>query len=1626
MWKQDRNVTLHYTDLNDHQHSFSFRVASNISLHEFIQKIVSSSTPFEKLPVGDISLRKSTSNEQQAPLSPHDSINDLIRNRKIWIIRKYTIIIFYVDENGEECKTEPSFWEDELSSKNLRDRVQSDLSIDWKDYEIIAKDPNDNMVIKIVDNSNIKSLLSRNCRFQLRQRRLSAISHPSPIRTSSGHGFDTLLTPVVSPVSTASDIHFQEFQSLYIHYIVNHHHFQYKITIPANITYIDLVRKIMEDAPKEYKGAFNSDSAITLTGPHVLTPGDRKFLQEDMQDIYIKKLWLVRKKTVSITLIEEGEQLEVHFKFFPEQEFGYIKWAVASYFGKDVDSFELFAKNLLTGEFNRVHLQLRLEDFPNHTFFVKRPRNTSIGRKDADLWACAHGCNSFDYFFSHRTRVDKDAVEVFHNALNGFEYPPGSKHIIHTFWDRKCLVSGGKWEEGFLSALKQSKIAVLFLSNESLEKIRNADVEPDNMFLEWETCLQMYPSRNIVIFPIIIGRKAAFQGFNMTFPDRKHCHDRSPGILSIKDVMKEIFAFQAEEIDLTKIEHTKTKLLNILSKVIRTVNSNQPAPLDTLLLNQAELDNLAKQLKPLYHEMENERTRLLKSHVDGTRLWLLRSLAEFLNPENSAYDTERVLWLQGNAGVGKSVMAALCSEGLERRNLLGGMFFAKHDDAERKSPQNLLRTLCFQLCRWNADFGRSILHILTDEGLAAEILSDKASVEKMFTHLILNPLLEIAVATPNHHPIVLVVDALDETGNIGSRREILQVFSLHCKKLPAFIKVLITSRPEPDIVKTFSDLPTKTLNATDEENLNDAKIFAFDFLQKQNFPEEILDYGANLLTSKSGGLFLWLAMACRNLAILGNVTLESIEALNIGGSDTAMDALYTSTFDRIFHDSPREPMNTVISAIALAYEPLKMEDYAFLLDIPLLKIQEIVSKLLPVLYVDESTEIRFFHKSVADYLTNPSRCTDLRFAVKSADFHVRLTNECVRVLERKLCFNIAKLPPYMRNKDITNLAQLVSQHVPEYLRYSALYFWKHWAESDSNFNHGISVIMKEFLSEKLLNWIELLSILKTTSIIPTAVTTMAENYTPLDYSDYTIELLSDTIRLYQKFNVPISTCALQIYISAIPFSPTETQIYRHYFHRLPTRQIPNVIVGAGTKWQSCLTNLEGHSATVYSVAVSSDGRFIATGSWDTTLKIWSMQSGEKLKTLRGHTDNVNSVAFTTDGRYIVSGSSDKTIKIWVTESGEDLRTLSGHTNNVNAVAVSTDGLFIVSGSLDNTIKIWSFDSGDEVLTLYGHSDSVRTVAISVDGQYIVSGSNDKTIKLWSTLSGEVIGTLTGHTDIVRSVAISSNNQYIISGSWDNTIKVWSFQSGQMERSIQAHTNNVKSVAVSVDGWFIVSGGGDNTVKIWVLESGELFRTFKGHNGGVNTAVISSDGQYIVSGSLDNSVKIWSMQSDEEVVRSKGHTLKVNALTISRDGKLMVSGSDDKTVKVWSTETGELLKTLSGHSNPVYSVEISRDGHFVMSGGFTNQKIEYDLRTDAIVDIETNFDRYFSSYSVSSIVRKNLDKWDGWIVVDGSMLFWMPREFRHGVKNGLHKRRYCCVGIGYVGIVDFSALLSTQT
>jgi len=323
--------------------------------------------------------------------------------------------------------------------------------------------------------------------------------------------------------------------------------------------------------------------------------------------------------------------------------------------------------------------------------------------------------------------------------------------------------------------------------------------------------------------------------------------------------------------------------------------------------------------------------------------------------------------------------------------------------------------------------------------------------------------------------------------------------------------------------------------------------------------------------------------------------------------------------------------------------------------------------------------------------------------------------------------------------------------------------------------------------------------------------------------------------------------------------------------------------------QDLIRSHSGHNDFVFSVSISPDGKILASGSIDKTIKLWDVSNGSLIHTLSSYYA-ILSVSFSPDGKILASGSRDGTIKLWNVSDGSLIRTLSRNNDVVTSVSFNSDGNIIASGSSDKTIKLWDVSDGSLIRTLSGHNDKVRSVSFSPDGQILASGSSDKTIKLWDVSDGSLIRTLSGHRNYVLSVSFSPVGRILATGSWDETIKLWNVSDGSLIRTLTGHRDFIYSVSFSPDGQILASGSFDKTIKLWNVSDASLIRTLSVDNY-VHAVSFSSDGKILASGGSDKMVNLWdvtflkiesSLGSDSGIISSLPPILSIQDIEINKN------------------------------------------------------------------------------------------------------------------------------------------------
>ncbi len=270
----------------------------------------------------------------------------------------------------------------------------------------------------------------------------------------------------------------------------------------------------------------------------------------------------------------------------------------------------------------------------------------------------------------------------------------------------------------------------------------------------------------------------------------------------------------------------------------------------------------------------------------------------------------------------------------------------------------------------------------------------------------------------------------------------------------------------------------------------------------------------------------------------------------------------------------------------------------------------------------------------------------------------------------------------------------------------------------------------------------------------------------------------------------------------------------------------------------------GQTGAIWGVAFSQDGRWIASGSEDTTVCVWDVATGSKTICFDKHTGRVGAVCFSPDSRYVASGGNDDAIYIWEAETGKVVHRLAGLKDWVRSVAFSPDGKYLASGSRDMAACLWNVETGRQVWR-GRHASPVNAVAFTPDGTLLLCGCKNRLIHLRETEHGELQGSLVGHSGPVLAVDVSADGSQAVSAGEDQTIRLWNLQQRGELRQITTNSGSFWGVAISPDGSRIISCGPNGRVQLWGAETG---REIARNEGVAHTDVaFSPDGRCAVSG-----------------------------------------------------------------------------------------------------------------------------------------------------------------------------------
>ncbi|MCB0087097.1 MAG: NACHT domain-containing protein [Caldilineaceae bacterium] len=369
--------------------------------------------------------------------------------------------------------------------------------------------------------------------------------------------------------------------------------------------------------------------------------------------------------------------------------------------------------------------------------------------------------------------------------------------------------------------------------------------------------------------------------------------------------------------------------------------------------------------------------------------------------------------------------------------------------------------------------------------------------------------------------------------------------------------------------------------------------------------------------------------------------------------------------------------------------------------------------------------------------------------------------------------------------------------------------------------------------------------------------------------------------------------------------------------------------------------MSGHQASVRSLEFSPDDNTIASSSFDKTVRLWDVESGQ-CQAFFPHSGSVMSVTFSPRGNTLVSAGEDSIIRIWRVVSqrqAELVKMLHGYRCFIPAAAFSPAAPMLALGDSLGSIRFWRIDQAQFSLidTLVAH-ERVDALAFSPNGRFLASagGIHDYAIRLWDWESKECLATLEGHTRRVLSLAFTPDGTRLASAG-DATIRLWDIQNPRETRIhsiLQEHQYIIYNISFNADGTKLASSSQDDTIRIWETATGRQLQRLTGRGGNEILAFRPGADMLACSAGTDGSIRLVDLshpQSEEQIKSQRGHAHEPVCISFSPDGQRLVSSSSDHSVCLWDIEEGMLLYRLDAHKAYVYFVAFSPTGqHFISS------------------------------------------------------------------------------------------------
>ena len=327
-----------------------------------------------------------------------------------------------------------------------------------------------------------------------------------------------------------------------------------------------------------------------------------------------------------------------------------------------------------------------------------------------------------------------------------------------------------------------------------------------------------------------------------------------------------------------------------------------------------------------------------------------------------------------------------------------------------------------------------------------------------------------------------------------------------------------------------------------------------------------------------------------------------------------------------------------------------------------------------------------------------------------------------------------------------------------------------------------------------------------------------------------------------------------------------------------------------------------------------DGRTVAVGIWDHSVRVVDLETGRELLSLVGHSGDVQCIAYSPDGKEIASAAADRTVRFWDSATGRELFQLTGDLpKSFRKLAFDrAGGRLIFAGDL-NSVQIWDIARRAKIRDIRAPADSIYTVAWSPKGDLIATASISSSIRLWELDAGAGPSKEpAAHQGTILCLDYSPDGRILASGSHDESIRLWDAESGKGIRTLVGHRGPVRGIAFSPDGTRLASAGMDKTIRLWDPKTGALVSTVEGSSQGILALAFSPDGHTVATGGFDRTLRLWDIDRGWTPRVLGVHGERVSSIAFSGDGKKVATACWDGHVRAWDVASGALVMDVSAH------------------------------------------------------------------------------------------------------------------